>query len=82
MRTRVTVIVLCVCVSFSSSIKRLFSILNMAIGFTLDFQDFQLTDFAEKASLVRSGRFRFFSTHGGHFDDACYLRADDPLPFT
>ena len=77
----ITVIVLCVCVcvcvSFSTSIKSLYSILNMAIGFTLDLQDFQLAHFAEKASFVSSGRFRFFLRHGSHFDDAACRR-----PFT
>ena len=41
----ITVLTPCVCVSFSSSTKRLFGILNMAIGFTLDLQDFQLNGF-------------------------------------
>ena len=52
MRTRVIVLILFVCVPFSSSIRRLYRILNMAIGFTLHLKDFQLTDFAEKASFV------------------------------
>ena len=47
----------------------------MAIGFTLDLEDFQLMDLAEKASFVSSGIFSFFSTHGGHFDDTSYKRA-------
>ena len=66
MRTRVTPFV---CVSFSSSIKCLFRILNVTIGFTLDLKGFQLTDFAEKAPFVRSGRFRLpiMPMHGGHF---------------
>ena len=47
----------------------------MAIGFTLDLQDFQLTDFAKKASFVSSGSFRL---HGGDTN----TKRVDPLPFT
>ena len=46
---------------------------------------FSTHGFAEKASFVSSGRFRFFShvsLHGGHFDDTNTKRVDDPLPFT
>ena len=42
---------LSVCMSFSNSIERFYRILNMAMDFTLDLRDFQVTDFAEKASL-------------------------------
>ena len=52
MRTRVIVLILCVCPPFSRSIRRLYCILNIAIGFTLHLKGFQLTDFAEKASFV------------------------------
>ena len=51
----------------------------MAIGFTLDLKEFQLTDFAEAASFVSSGTFHFFSTHGDHFDDNSYSMS---RPFT
>ena len=42
---------------FYSSIKHLYYILNMAIGFTLDLEDFQLTDFTEKALLTSYGSY-------------------------
>ena len=61
---RVTVLTPCVCVceyvSFSGSIKRLYRISNMAIGFTLDLKDFQLTDFVEKASFMSYSSFTTF----------------------
>ena len=50
-REIIIVLILFVCVLFSSSIRRLCRILNMEIGFTLHL-DFQLTDFAEKPSFV------------------------------
>ena len=53
MRTRATVLTLCVCVCllFSGSIKRLYNTLIMEIGFVLNAKDFQLTDFSDKASF-------------------------------
>ena len=53
MHTRVTVLTLCVCVCppFSGSIKRLYNTLIMAIGFVLNTNGFQLTDYSEKASF-------------------------------
>ena len=80
MRTRVIVLILFVCVPFSSYIRRLYRILNMAIGFTLHLKDFQITDFAEKASFVSYTNSD--SVHGGHFGKTKTQHVDDPLPFT
>ena len=55
----------CVCVVFYLH-KTFVPYLNMAMGFMQDFKNFQLTD---TASFVSSSTFRFFSTHGIHFDD-------------
>ena len=53
MRTRVTILTLCVCVFVcppsANAIKRLYSILNTALGFLLCIEGFQLTDLSKKA---------------------------------
>ena len=69
MRTSVTVLTLCVCVcpSFSGSIKRLYNTLITEIGFVLNAKDFQLTDFSEKASFKSYSLFySFYGMPGGH----------------
>ena len=60
MRTRVTVLTLCVCPPSANAIKRLYSILNMAIGFLLSVEGFQLTDLSKKASFRSYSHFHFF----------------------
>ena len=73
MRMRVIILTLCVCVcscvcpQFSSTIKRLYRVLNMAIGFLLSLQDFLLTDFSKMASFGSYSLFSSYFLHGGHF---------------
>ena len=61
MRTRVTYFV-CVCPPSADAIKRLYSILNTAIGFLLSIDSFQLqlTDLSKKASFRSYSHFHLF----------------------
>ena len=54
----------CVCVSVcprsANAIKRLYSILNLPMGFLLSVEDFQLTDLSKRPSFRRYSLFRSF----------------------
>ena len=64
MHRRVIVLTLCVCVSVcprsANAIKRLYSILNLPMGFLLSVEDFQLTDLSKRPSFRRYSLFRSF----------------------
>ena len=66
MRRRVIVLTLCVCVCVSvcprstNAIKRLYSILNLPMGFLLSVEDFQLTDLSKRPSFRRYSLFHSF----------------------
>ena len=72
MRRRVIVLTLCVCVCVclcvcvsvcprsANAIKRLYSILNLPMGFLLSVEDFQLTDLSKRPSFRRYSLFRSF----------------------
>ena len=55
---------MCVCVSVcprsANAIKRLYSILNLPMGFLLSVEDFQLTDLSKRPSFMRYSLFRSF----------------------
>ena len=50
----------CVCPRSANAIKRLYSILNLPMGFLLSVEDFQLTDLSKRPSFRRYNLFRSF----------------------
>ena len=74
MRTRVTVLTLCVCVFVRCLLApyngyTMYMVLNTGVGFLLSVQDFQLTDFFTKASFRSYDLSLSFFRHGGHFTE-------------
>ena len=72
----------CVCPSFSGSIKCLYNTLIAAIGFVLNTKDFQITDFSEEASFKSYSVFRSFSRHGGQFVARYNVNGTRGAPYT
>ena len=61
--------------------KLLYDILNMAIGFTLSLNGFNLTDFSEKALFKSYSTFASFQHTVAILYNERTLHDDDPLPF-